>query len=480
MVLYSAFLYFSLYRTLYDELDSELNVRVESVLESIYNYADILPQDRYSLVFVMRRVITLKGEHKGQKGNITDYYKKEIVKFEDKWNKKYEKLNLSEYFIHLSDSKGNTIVKSENLFGDLWKVFQRNMAIKKEATDYKVIKFKKKNLRLRQSKFVIGGQQYLVQIAVSQKPIVYLLQNRLYVTILSIPLILILYGFLGHFIVRRILGPVDEIIDTARNITHENLSKRLQYKYIDEEMKNLVEAFNEMIARLQNSFSHITQFSSEVAHELKTPIAIIRGECELALRKVRSPEEYKRVIKTSLEESRRLLKTVEDLLLLSKFDYRPEIFKLEPISGNKFLKEICEQTKILASEKELRLEISFPKCKFNLEADNVHLRRLFFNIIHNAIKFTPVKGKIAIDIVVQKDCVHTSITDNGVGIPEENMPKIFNRFFHKNEFYDPSSPSNGLGLNIALSIAKIHKGDIKVSSTEGKGSIFTITLPATS
>jgi signal transduction histidine kinase len=203
----------------------------------------------------------------------------------------------------------------------------------------------------------------------------------------------------------------------------------------------------------------------------------MRGEIELALRKERSVDEYKRVLKVSLGEAKRLLKTVEDLLLLAKLDYRPEIFKFEKFDMIKFFEEICEQTKILASEKEIQVSVSLPKGKLSLKGDKLHLRRLFYNIIHNATKFTPKEGNINLDVKVQDKKVVTTISDTGIGIPKEDLPKVFDRFFHVERPDQASEPGNGLGLHIALSIANIHQGKIDVQSQVNKGTIFTVTLP---
>jgi two-component system, OmpR family, heavy metal sensor histidine kinase CusS len=245
-------------------------------------------------------------------------------------------------------------------------------------------------------------------------------------------------------------------------------------------MRTLVAAFNDMITRLETSFKHIAEFSSQVAHELKTPIAIMRGEIELALRKERSVDEYKRVLKVSLGEMKRLLKTVEDLLLLAKLDYRPEIFKFENFNALKFFEEISEQTKILASDKDINVSMTIPKGEIIIKGDKLHLRRLFYNILHNATKFTSIGGNIDIVVKVQDNNLLTTISDTGVGILQEDLQKIFDRFFHVEKSDQSSEPGNGLGLNIALSIAKIHQGKIDVKSQPDKGTTFIITLPLSS
>ena len=158
--------------------------------------------------------------------------------------------------------------------------------------------------------------------------------------LLPIPLTLLLGYFIGHLIISRILKPIKIMTDTVKNITHEDLSLRLKTENVDEELGRLIEAFNDMIFRLSESFEYITDSSSYIAHELKTPIAIIRGESEFALKKERDKEEYKRVISVSLEETKRMLKIIEDLLLLTKMNYQPDVLKFEPVDLTEFIRVI--------------------------------------------------------------------------------------------------------------------------------------------
>jgi len=238
-------------------------------------------------------------------------------------------------------------------------------------------------------------------------------------------------------------------------------------------MKDLVDAFNDMISRLEGSFKHVEEFSYHAAHELKTPLTIIKGESELILRKDRPPEEYKKALQVVLEESGRMLKTIEDLLLLTKLDYQPSIFKFTAFDFKEFLTEIFEQSRTLAARKDVRMTMDAPSGQFMIHADRLHLRRLFFNIIDNAVKFTPDGGRVDITMTCTGQRIMTVIADTGPGIAEQDLSRIFERFFRT----DNSELGNGLGLNIAQTIAKLHHGQITVESKLGEGSAFTINLP---
>ena len=294
----------------------------------------------------------------------------------------------------------------------------------------------------------------------------------------SIIVILILTSFIGRIFSYRILRPVIDITKIAQEtISHEDLDKRVKTEHMDEEMKYLTAAFNDMISRLSKSFEYIVDFSSNVAHELKTPIAIMIGEAELSLRRDQTVEEYKRVLNVNLEESKRILKTIEDLLLLTKLDFRSAIFNFENFDLIIFLEEIYAQTRVLARPKEINVSKNFPKKEILVKADRVHLRRLFFNLISNAIKFNRIKGSVKFEVNEINNNIEISIIDTGIGISDKDKDRIFDKFFHNDNKFSPEEQGNGLGLSIALAISKIHKGDIVFESAHGKGSHFKVILP---
>ena len=302
-------------------------------------------------------------------------------------------------------------------------------------------------------------------------------RNKLFYILIPIPLTLLFGYYIGYLIIIRILKPIKKMTDTVKNITHEDLSLRVKAENVDEELGRLIEAFNDMVSRLGESFEYITDSSSYIAHELKTPIAIIRGESEFALKKERDKEEYKRVISVSLEETKRMLKIIEDLLLLTKMNYQPDVLKFEQIDLTQFIRIIYEQAKILASKKNITVNINTPEETGMVNADELHLRRLFLNLIDNAIKFTPVSGSITINLRYGDQKAAVSIIDTGIGIEEENVPKLFDKFFRIDTTIKDASPSSGLGLSIAQSIAELHKGEISVTSRVGQGTSFTVSLP---
>lgn len=469
LIFYSTFLYFSLHYTLYDELDNELNIKARETASTLDSYMDDFEEGQTEFLSAAKRII-----------NLEDFPDPDqIDRLQRQWLQKVDKLNLKEDYINLLDAKGISLVRSNNLQKGLFVLSAKEIKKLQEKTPvFRNIKFDKRNLRIINVPFSYRPEElYVIQIGTSLKPIIHLLQIRLLHILVSIPIVLLTASLFGRIFAVRILRPVVEVTRTANKITHEDLSARVKAEHVDEEMKYLVAAFNNMISRLEQSFKYIVEFSSQVAHELKTPLAIIKGESDVALRKPRGTEEYKRVIRVTLEESERMHKVIEDLLLLAKLEYRPEYFEFERLELNEFLAQIYEQSRILAAAKDIAVIINTPAAKMFINADKLHLRRLFFNLISNSVKFTDQKGKIDITVRQEDNKAVISIADTGIGITGQDLPRIFDRFFHIDRTGKISEPSLGLGLSIAKSIVDLHYGHIDAKSIPGQGSIFTVTLP---
>jgi len=472
IVIYTGILYATLSYNLYADFDSRLMDKAEKVESTIDSYLDILGSDQQSFIFSLKRTLNIESQHPEQ-------YK--VKDFERFLLKDFYGLNLSSAYVNFLDAEWKPIVRSPNINSSLLSLFlsDKNVTSGKEAVAEN-IKYENLDLRLVSvQSFTKGGRRYIIQIASSITPIVSFMRTRLYSRLIPIPFILFFGYFIGHVFVSRILRPVAEITAIAEKITHEDLSKRVEAKHVDEEIRSLVKAFNDMISRLAKSFKYIAEFSSHVSHELKTPLAIIRGEMELAQRKGQISEECKKVLNVSLEELGRMLRIIDDLLLLTKLDYRYEFFVFKKFSLIEFLEEIYEQSRLLTSEKCITVAIDMPDKSIDILAEKIHLRRLFFNLIDNAIKFTSSQGKI--DIVVRRrdKKAMISISDTGIGIKEDDVPKIFNKFFSQHPKTHSGTHGSGLGLSIVQSIAKIHKGNVEVKSQLGKGTTFIVTLPLT-
>ncbi len=333
----------------------------------------------------------------------------------------------------------------------------------------------------------------IVQIASSLEGVEDALNKLFLILIISVPSTLILASLGGQFLAHKALKPVDNITQTARVITSQNLNQRINPPKVKDEISRLIETFNEMISRLDQSFRQMKQFSSDASHELKTPLTILKGEVEVMLRKERSSHEYQQTLRSNLEEINRMSQIVEDLLTLSKADTGEIKLNKEEISLTEILNEVVGQMDRLAESKKLHLSAPNHHQDIHLLGDALRLRELFINLIENGIKYTEEGGSIRIilekeypyTVTDQSDRLETTkgefvkiiVSDTGIGIAEEDQERIFNRFFRVDKARSREQGGSGLGLSICKWIVEAHKGEIKVESELGKGSSFTVRLP---
>ncbi len=470
LVIYSSTLFFTFRRTLYQELDDDLTAMSQKVNNAIDSYLNVLGHDDNSFRFSIKRVVSQTGEHPHQN---------KIEKLDNLWIGQLDAIGNDRNYIGFLDSRGNSLAHSRN-FPENFPTLSVSDVQKASAgeTVFENIHAGKQQLRMILAPAISLKQPgNVILVATSSARIERILKKWFLIKAISIALILILASFLSQLFAKRILSPVNRIIRAARNINYKDLSIRIKTQDADEEIKDLVNALNEMISRLEQSFKYIIEFSAQVSHELKTPLAIIRGESELVLKEKPEAEAYRKVIKDNLEEVSRMTRIIDDLLLLAKLDYQPEVFVFEHFDLKEFFLEIEESSKILVGGKNIDVRLDFPQESIKIHADKVHLRRLFYNLINNAIKFTPKGGQILIRVSQKDNRAFISVIDTGIGIPKEHLPKIFDRFFHFDRTNRDNFHGNGLGLHIAKSIAKIHSGDIQVQSMVGQGSTFTVSLP---
>jgi len=451
------------------QTDQQLKAKAQAIALTIRSYVNVLGESHDNLVKAVGKTITLKDE------NFLQYKTWKVSQW---WLKQAQSLDLSRDYINFVSKGAKVVISSPNLDKGLRAIFLEDIQFpKRNEVTFRTLNVKHKNIRVINYPFInkVAGQ-YLIQVGIAQEPILQELRNWLYSIAISVPLILLLTNFVGRVLANRILQPVYEITHMANQITQQDLSARIKTKHFDREMGTLIESFNEMIARLERSFKHIEQFGYHVAHELKTPLTIIQGEAGLMLRKERTKQEYQQALRIITEESKRVLKTIDDLLLLTKLGYQQEVFKFEPLDFIEFLNEIIEQNRLLAANKGIGIRMNFQNILTPLivKADRLHLRRLFFNIIDNAIKFTPEGGCVDIRLEQDQGRIISHISDTGPGISSENLKKIFEEFYRA----DKNTPGSGLGLNIAYSIAKLHQGDIQAESQVGIGTTFKVILPA--
>jgi heavy metal sensor kinase len=323
------------------------------------------------------------------------------------------------------------------------------------------------------------GGPALVQIAATLEPVDHELAELLAVLLLTGPLALA--GALGggYVLARTALAPVDRMAAAADQITAMRLDRRLDVPNPDDELGRLARTLNGMIAGLERSFGEIRRFTADAAHELRTPLAVMRSAAEVALRVPREAQEYHRVLEELLEEIERLTRLAEQLLFLSRGDAGLVPLVRQPVRLDELIPEVADHMRVVAAQKGQTVTVDLPPpCPVAGDADQ--LRRLLFNLLDNAVKYTPAGGAITVKSQCLGEHVRVVVADTGKGIAAEHLPHLFDRFYRVDPARDRETTDGiGLGLAICRSIVEAHGGTIGVESTFGRGTEVSFTLPAT-
>ncbi|MBM3776589.1 MAG: HAMP domain-containing protein, partial [Acidobacteria bacterium] len=291
-----------------------------------------------------------------------------------------------------------------------------------------------------------------------------------------LPLVILSGCWLGWYISGHALRPVMDIAQAAQRISGENLSLRLPPRGAGDELDYLIETFNRMIERLERSFQQTRQFSTDVSHELRTPITAIRGQLEVALFTASSAEQYREAVLNALEDVERLSRIVRALLLLSQAESGQLALQKSQLDLSQVVRDLVEQFQIPAEAAQVRLTHDLAPC-CPMEADRVQIERMVSNLLSNAVKFSSSGGAVRVWLRRYHEQAELVVEDTGQGIPAEHLPHIFDRFYR---VAGQAGPERGLGLGLSFVawIVKAHGGAIYVDSSPGKGSRFTVTLPA--
>jgi signal transduction histidine kinase len=315
--------------------------------------------------------------------------------------------------------------------------------------------------------------------------------------------VIALTTLLGWTLSARALDPLDSVAKTAQEITSSNLTVQIPTRGAGDELDHLIDSFNRMTARLNQSFEQVRQFSTDVSHELRTPLTAIRGQLEVALFTAQTPEQYRDAVVNALEDVEKLSSIVRALLLLSQAESGQLVLQKGPLDLSEVVRDIVDQFQIPAEEKNLTLTAHLlPGLMTN--ADRTQMDRLFSNLLSNALKYTPYGGTVRVDMDVDKDVdtgvnhsekkpgpgsygfnhyeapqswLRVVVSDSGVGIPAEHLPHIFDRFFRVRDSQTNKIQGLGLGLSFVAWIVSAHDGSISVESKVGQGTRFVIRFP---
>jgi len=295
------------------------------------------------------------------------------------------------------------------------------------------------------------------------------------VFIIAIPVCLVIAGGGGIFLARRALNPVDTISRTARDIEENDLSRRIDIKTKDE-LGRLAFTINQMIERLQKAFERQRQFTGDASHELRAPLAVIKAESTLALQKDRQIAEYRQSLETISQEADHMTKIIDQLLTLARSDAGVEKMSFDEVNLSELLRDLASDINVLCQDKGLLLKLDAEK-NISVEGDAGKLRQLFLNVLDNAIRYTPGGGVISITLSVEGQTALVTVKDTGIGISQEHLSHIFDRFYRVDKARSRAEGGSGLGLAICKHIVEAHGGEISVESLVGSGTTFYIRLP---
>ena len=319
----------------------------------------------------------------------------------------------------------------------------------------------------------IMDESVIIQVGRSEEGMQAQLREATLILLLGLPIAAAVAGLGGYVLARRALAPIERMTERARTITAARLSERLPVDHPDDEMGRLAAVFNETLGRLEQSFDQMRRFTSDVSHELRTPLTSIRSVGEVGLRGHRDEAAYRRIIGSMLEESDRLASLVDRLLTLSRAETRQATLSHDIVDLPELAEHVVSHLGVLAEEKRQSLTV---ERQGNAQAagDREVLRQALINLVDNAIKFTPMGGRIRIRLSESADRAICDVIDSGPGVPEEARPRVFDRFYRAE---GTEAGGTGLGLSIAKGAVEANGGWLTLEATGPQGSTFRIAMP---
>ena len=320
------------------------------------------------------------------------------------------------------------------------------------------------------------GKISIIEIATTKDILTTTLENILYILGFILPIILILSVIGGNFLIYKSFLPIENILSQLKKINANDLSARLNSSKNEDEINQLVNEVNSLLKRLEASFEKISQFSSDASHELKTPLTIIRGEIEIALRKERSIDEYKDALNSSLNEIIIIEQTINDLLFLAKNEKDLIIEKQENFYFDEIVDESINETKNFAKLHQIDIKLIVEDTiEFNGYSNL--LKIAIKNILKNAIQFSYKNSQVIVKNYKNDGFFNISVQDFGIGIAKNEQIKIFEKFYRTDKSRNKNSGGTGLGMSILKKIVDIHGGIINIESKEDFGTTITISFP---
>jgi len=438
--------FFTVERVVFNHFDEELDREVSEILEKqshgrsdVWNF-DLSDDDSHS---------DESGDHDHGKGD-------------------------DEELIQLVSQTGKVIARSANLADDTL-AFQTGGQQKRFRTSAAGrLAVRQVQVQLTDSKGKIEG--YLLA-AVPVRDAVTILGDLKQVLLVSYPAIILTLFILTRVIAGRSIRPVEEVIASAEKITRENLDRRIPLPRNQDELYRLSATINALLKRLQDAFQREKQFTSDASHELKTPLASLKGTLEVLVRKPREREHYEERILFCLKELDRMSRLIDQLLMLARYESSGIKAHMEPVDPGCHIRETIERMRSHALQKKIPISFTGPESCMVL-ADPAMLDMIFENILSNAIKYSPSGSTVAVTLSNSTGSVLCSIVDNGIGIPAEKLSRVFERFYRVDESRNSGTGGFGLGLAIVKKLADLQQIAVSIKSRKDSGTTIELQFPS--
>lgn len=388
----------------------------------------------------------------------------------------------AQFYVRILDANGDPVIETPGMDKELASaVFPA--AVGPDAEPERAVAILShggRSFRIMAARAVSGrpeGPERIIQVALDRTYEDELLARYRRTLWLVLGLALFACGLTGYRIARRGLRPVAQITEMARRVRSSTLGERIEASGLPAELCALAATFNEMLDRLEESFNRLAQFSADIAHELRTPVNNLRGEAEVALGKSRSPQEYREVLSSCLEECSRLTRIIDSLLFLARAESPEAHIATEQVDVGHELAAVRDFYEAATAEAGITLQLTCPDGVI-ADLDRTLFQRALGNLVANALAHTAAGGTVTLTGDRQGDLVRVDVTDTGCGIPKVHLPHVFDRFYRVDGARSTTSGRVGLGLAIVKTIANLHHGSATIHSELGKGTRVTLTFPS--
>ena len=387
----------------------------------------------------------------------------------DQWRaREHNSISVNPVFVEFYDNNKQLIDKSPNLKNSNVELLENSKNNKFSDTKLNGIPIRQIQTPIINKEKVVG--YLVVAMSLEDFEIVQILKNIL---LISYPLILILLFLNARFFAGKSIKPVSTIIDTSSQITKDNLKTRIPLPVNKDELYVLSQNINNLLDRVENAIEREKQFTSDASHELRTPLAVMKGTMEVLIRKPRDQKEYEEKINFCITEVDRLNHMVDQLLLLARFENQKQNIKNETIYLNAIILDNLTRFSSKIENKKLKVNTEFSE-DFYIQSDNYLVSIIFSNLISNAIKYSHDNGEIVLQLEKTPTEIIFTVSDNGIGISEQDVNKIFNSFYRSDISNHPEIKGTGIGLSIVKRLCDLLNVEIKVKSKLNEGTCFIL------